>query len=150
MRDVKLIRIDIILIMRNLMKKAIIALSFLLATSCASLTKDELRVTQAGVPYMLHLNYMDAPCPEIAIDTACVTWNSYGLAHVWMNELAPYYVLEHEEGHVNGMIHTNWFRTSIYAEPCSIVTKADIENKYPVGTTICVSKTGERKIKKAD
>ncbi len=134
--------------MWHLIKYAIIA--FLLTACATNNTKDVFKTTSVGIPYILHLNYRDAPCPYIAVDAACVTWDSSNIAHVWMHEFAPEYVLKHEEGHVNGMVHTGWLRDTPYSMPCATVIVEDIEGKYELGTTLCVSRSGEIQIKKAD
>ena len=124
--------------MRHLIKYAIIPL---LLTACtALLPRDEVKTSPGGVVYTRHINYpTDNPCKVRGWNSGCFAQMVDGSKHIYISDIAPEYVVKHEEAHVDGMSHTPWSPMS----GCAIVVRPDTTGIYEEGDRICATQYGE-------
>jgi hypothetical protein len=129
---------------RMMLVRAVFAAFSILLASCSLLpiTVTD-RISKHGVPYTLHLNDDNNPCPYKEWNSGCTSWEA-GRAHVWTSSIAPSYIFLHEEAHVDGMRHEAWVVSDWYKAVCTVVTASGIQVKYQVADVICITERDEQ------
>lgn len=105
-------------------------------SGCAATPTIKQSISPEGRPYTLVLDAQDNPCRNRGWNVGCYAAMSDGTHRVYTSSIAPWHVIRHESAHVDGMRHSDWDPRS-----CAVVTVA--AEGYPLGSTICITSTGE-------
>ena len=123
------------------MRSIIIFLTLLLA-SCATPQISQ-ETSPGGKPYTLHLDPQPWPCLYRGWQAGCQRKDENGRQHIYLSGVYPQHTKRHEEGHVDGMWHSDWDEKG-----CAVVYAGDSTGRYKSGDTICMHDRREE-IKKA-
>ncbi len=120
-----------------------VSLALMLGGCAPAMTVHEKQID--GIPYTLYLDHPEPPCGHLKHNEGCTVTPRGGKPSVYISSIAPAWVVEHEEAHVQGMSHSEWKQTPNGF--CANVYWGGVNTKYARGDTICNNGGTERIIR---
>lgn len=108
---------------------------------CSSLQpKVQARVVQ-GVKIVDHIDTDDAPkaCGDRSEWAGCHMVVG-DVRHIWRSSFVQQWVIDHEDAHALGMMHTEW-KADFTGRKCALIFAS--YGKYKQGDTLCIDQSGE-------